>query len=646
MHMKTSLKMTLGAVLWTAMFLQPATLLAQGTAFTYQGRLDAGGAPYTGTAEFQPTLWDAASGGSQIATNTPAQVVVSVTNGLFVLPLDFGVNFPGADRWLQLEVRTALGPFTLLTPRQKLTPAPYAITANHLSGSLPATRLSGPLPSANLVGTYSEALTFDNPANSFRGSGAGLTALNASELTSGSVPAAALGNTWKSSGNAGTTAGTHFLGTTDNQPLEIKVNSLRALRLEPTPTGAPNLIAGAPVNFVAAGVVGATIAGGGATNYFGSASTNWVLSDFGVLGGGRQNTIATGALAATIAGGDQNDIAQNAPYSAIGGGHDNNVATNAQSATIAGGYFNDIAQNAPYSAIGGGVDNNIEANSSHATIAGGFVNDIGQNAAYSVIGGGSDNNIAEGSEYATIAGGSNNNLGTNADYSAIGGGRSNLITANAAYATIPGGQFNTATNYAFAAGRRAKANHTGAFVWGDATDANIASTNANSMTFRASGGVRFFSNTNATAGVFLAPGGTSWAAISDRNAKKNFAAVDVRAILEKLAALPVQRWNYVWEDDTAVPHLGPMAQDFKGAFFPGRDDKSITTQEADGVALAAIQGLNQKVEAKTRELGARSEELEARSRKLEAENAALKAELKQIKQLLDSLASQLNGGAQ
>jgi hypothetical protein len=89
-----------------------------------------------------------------------------------------------------------------------------------------------------------------------------------------------------------------------------------------------------------------------------------------------------------------------------------------------------------------------------------------------------------------------------------------------------------------------------------------------------------------------------------------------------------------------------MAQDFKAAFGLGESDTGIATVDADGVALAAIQGLNQKVEAKTRELGARSEELEARSRKLEAENAALKAELKQIKQLLDSLASQLKGGAQ
>jgi hypothetical protein len=90
--------------------------------------------------------------------------------------------------------------------------------------------------------------------------------------------------------------------------------------------------------------------------------------------------------------------------------------------------------------------------------------------------------------------------------------------------------------------------------------------------------------------------------ISDRNAKKNFKPVDTVAVLEKLAAIPIERWNYQWEKDSDVPHLGPMAQDFKGAFYPGRDDKTISMLEFDGVALAAIQGLNQKLDEKDSEI--------------------------------------------
>jgi hypothetical protein len=109
-----------------------------GTAFTYQGRLTANGGDYTGNAEFQPTLWNALSGGAQVAINSPAAVVVGVTNGLFVLPLDFGANFAGEARWLEIGVRTNGGDaFTMLSPRQPLTPAPhalYAVNAQLLNG--------------------------------------------------------------------------------------------------------------------------------------------------------------------------------------------------------------------------------------------------------------------------------------------------------------------------------------------------------------------------------------------------------------------------------------------------------------------------------------------------------------------------------
>jgi len=101
MKTKTILPM-FGLALGLTFSLPTGTALAQGTAFTYQGRLDSNGAPFNGNAEFQATLWTAATGGTQVAANNPAAVVVDVNNGLFTLRLDFGANFPGADRWLQL----------------------------------------------------------------------------------------------------------------------------------------------------------------------------------------------------------------------------------------------------------------------------------------------------------------------------------------------------------------------------------------------------------------------------------------------------------------------------------------------------------------------------------------------------------------
>ena len=100
--------------------LQP--VFAQGTVLTYQGRLSQNGAPFTGIAEIAPTLWDAANGGNPVGANNPPTLLVSVSNGLFTASLDFG-SAPfstGAARWLQLGVRTVLGPFTILSGQRQL----------------------------------------------------------------------------------------------------------------------------------------------------------------------------------------------------------------------------------------------------------------------------------------------------------------------------------------------------------------------------------------------------------------------------------------------------------------------------------------------------------------------------------------------
>src|SRR5262245_58143785 len=207
--------------LWAILFFGAiSAALAQGTSFTYQGRLNDGASPANGVYDLTFTLFGVSSGGSAVA-GPRTNAATGVTNGLFTVTLDFGAGiFTGADRWLDISVRTnGTGAFTPLSPRQQLTATPYAITAGNLTGIVPASGLSG---------TYSGALTFNNPANAFNGSGAGLTDLNASQLASGTVPNAALSNAWRIGGNAGTTPGTHFLGTSDNRPLEIKVNGMRA----------------------------------------------------------------------------------------------------------------------------------------------------------------------------------------------------------------------------------------------------------------------------------------------------------------------------------------------------------------------------------------------------------------------------------
>lgn len=93
---------------------------------------------------------------------------------------------------------------------------------------------------------------------------------------------------------------------------------------------------------------------------------------------------------------------------------------------------------------------------------------------------------------------------------------------------------------------------------------------------------------------------------SDRNAKEGFAPVDTRAILDRVAGLPIETWRYKGD---GIRHIGPMAQDFAAAFNVGPDDRHIDLIDASGVALAAIQALVQRAEAQEAEIGSMKAEL-------------------------------------
>lgn len=144
---------------------------AQSTAFTYQGRLNDAQGPANGSYDFHFTLFDSNTNGNQqglTCTNT----ATAVSNGLFIVTLDFGNQFPGEDRWMEIAVCTnGSGNFITLSPRQPITATPYAVKA--------ASVAPGGIPS----GVYTNAVIFSNVGNQFAGNGAGLTNLAASKIT-------------------------------------------------------------------------------------------------------------------------------------------------------------------------------------------------------------------------------------------------------------------------------------------------------------------------------------------------------------------------------------------------------------------------------------------------------------------------------
>jgi formylglycine-generating enzyme required for sulfatase activity len=175
-------RLALAAVLGS-LLISTQSVFAQGTAFTYQGQLQNGASLASGNYDLSFSLYTNSSGGTAIA-GPVTNLEVGVTNGLFTTIVSFPDNsFSGGSNWLAIAVSPhASNTFMTLLPRQQLTPTPYAIFAGT------ASNLSGTVASANLSGTYGDALTLNNAANSFTGNGSGLTSLNASQLTSGTVP--------------------------------------------------------------------------------------------------------------------------------------------------------------------------------------------------------------------------------------------------------------------------------------------------------------------------------------------------------------------------------------------------------------------------------------------------------------------------
>jgi hypothetical protein len=534
----------------------PGPFSSAGTAFTYQGYLTESQNPATGPFDLTFSLYDDPEVGSQVSTTVSR--TVTITDGLFSVELDFGSVFDDTALWLEIRVRPAgdTGPYSTLLPRQRLTAVPLATFAT-LAASTSWTGLT------DLPAGFDDDVDDDRLASLSCGAGE-IAKWNGVAWACGTDELGAGGSGWLLAGNAGTTPGIDFLGTTDNNALEFHVNRSSALRLEPN-VASPNVVGGYGGNSAGASVDGATIGGGGR-----DLAVNQVSGDYSTVGGGAGNTAS--GYASAVGGGEGNstggnysvagggsDNSASGPYAAVGGGQGNTVV--GTHATIAGGGSNQAT--APFTTVGGGAGN--VGSDTYATVSGGLENEA--TGAYASVGGGSYNSVAVAygtiggggpadpgnpttsnnqvyDEYGTVAGGGGNIAGgddgdpTAQAYATVGGGLGNA--ASNQYATVSGGTGNTASNryaavsggytntvsammgaigggynnmvagsygtipggvqnhvggtYGFAAGRLARAEHRGTFVWSDSSSTPFASTGPDQFLISAAGGVGIGTN--------------------------------------------------------------------------------------------------------------------------------------------------------
>ncbi|UCG17346.1 MAG: hypothetical protein JSV19_04800 [Phycisphaerales bacterium] len=522
-----------GALLWSPNAANGQT--SMGTAFTYQGRLLDLGAPADGDYDFEFTLYDDATAGSSVGSAV-TEDDWPVSHGLFSVTLDFGSDvFTGDARWLEIGVRrgTSTGAYTYLSPRQALTPAPYAM-------ALPGLWTRQNTTSANLIGGYNgNTVTSGVVGATIAGGGSvdpffGINRVTDNYNAVGGGVDNQAGNgdgdptnvfvavVSGGSGNVASGDGTTIGGGADNEASGAWATIGGGQYHDATAqqstvgggwynqataqgatvgggggniaSGSQTTVGGGWLNEAAADY--ATIAGGGASNPADDSTRNRVFDEYGAIGGGGNNRAgsddgnATTAPYATVAGGRHNQASRT--HATVSGGQDNTAS--ADYATVGGGISN-TASTDQWTTVGGGAANTASdegatvagghmntASGTKSTVAGGYWNTA--SAPVATVGGGTTNTADEA--HATVAGGGGNNASGWA--AAVGGGESN--TASGSTATIPGGYLNTAAGaYSLAAGRRAKANHTGCLVWADSTDADFASTAGNQFLIRAGGGV-------------------------------------------------------------------------------------------------------------------------------------------------------------
>ena len=481
-------------------------------------------------------------------------------------------------------------------------------------------RLDVELPLANADAVWLEVAV--------RESGAG--AFSAIPGRSKAIAAPLIGACWSTTGDSGSNPATNFLGTTDGQPLVLRVNGQQALRIEPD-AASPSLIGGSGDNAVSASVSGATIAGGGTSGF-----PNSVTDVFGTVGGGASNR----------AGNESGTVIDRA-YATVGGGFGN--AASGYASTVGGGDGN-TASASFASTVGGGVSNT--ASGERSTVGGGASNTAAGDS--STVGGGSSNTASGGTS--TVGGGGNN-------------------TASGGWSTVSGGLGNCAGgNFSWAGGRLAKVRPAsdpssgscslltypggvgdqGTFVWADSQNFSFVSTGSNQFLVRALGGalITGASDVNDPAGNRLRVNGTlrvdtlgaAGSTTLCRNAGNQISSCSSSARykhdigdleLGLAAALRLHAVGYRWKD-TGAADIGFLAEEV------AKIDARLVTRNAEGeIEGVKYERLTAVLANAVQELAARDSLATERLARIEAENAALRAESAEFRSRLDRLESLL-----
>ncbi len=599
------------AVLVTALFSVEMTLASVPMLISHQGRLlDASNQPVTGTRNLTFKIFETPTGGSPLWTES--HLAVPIANGLFNVILGSTIAISGdlvvtsgtleTERYLAIQVE---GDVDELSPRRRLTSSAYAVATSRVSGDVVTS--PGQVSLSGMSGSTTATIRSSQNQGS---EGSEVVLVDGNGSTTGTIRAASsTGAQVHLSGMSGSTTGTiRMAASPDSADHEVSVDDTLSGISSKVKEKAHKTKCSANLAYLR------TSAPASSTELDESCDAISASSKWKGMSGSTTGTIRMAATPDSV--GNYFDI------DVDGDGH--------QERNI-GIYVSDISGQSKMECLAdtdddGVPDNSVEqvSNASKAYMA---IKTKGTGAQRTTI-------LAEASDSGIF----DISVDDDGDGTARAKG---IITVKPtaggtggtkgkfSYDVDDDGDFDNEfdiTSNAVGAGTRLigrGGSTTGTIRMMATPDSSVFDLGISGST---TGTIRIQTSSTGTAnpiehssGAHLTVGG-DWTNASDKNSKENFSDIDGVELLEKIEELSITQWNYKSEGES-ITHIGPTAQDFKAAFGVGSNDKSISTIDPSGIALAAIKELNKQ------------------NQELAKQNAKLMKELKELKKKVDDLAS-------
>jgi hypothetical protein len=416
---------------------------AQGTAFTYQGRLTDGSNPADGMYDMQLKIFDnpAVGFGTQVGP-TITLSTVQVENGVFTVLLNFGAGvFTGPTRFLEIGVRPtgSPAPYTILDPRQAITTTPYALRASTAGGAdtaTNATQLGGIGP-----GGFIQNSTSQQASTSFNISGNGTLG---GTLSAGTVNATTRFDL----------AGFRVLGADGNKNLFVGKNAGAAIT-----TGSENAFFGE--------LAGNANTAGGGNSFFGYSAgrlnTGNFNSFFGDKAGDANTTASNNSFFGAGAGFANTTGTSNSFFGTSAGVANTTASGNSFFGAFAGGANVTGNSNAFFGSSSGSANTTGSSNSFFGSGAGGLNTAGIGNAFFGTNSGISNTTGSNNSFFGTLAGNSNSTANSNSFFGAATGFSNTTGTSNSFFGSNAGSTNTTGSNNSFFGTSAGGANTTGGF---------------------------------------------------------------------------------------------------------------------------------------------------------------------------------------